>query len=178
MTKLLMDFPDNTYTNKNSLIIYFKDCNMKCKYCDYKKMFKLKNLKEVNVNDIEKFIVGNLAFIDEIIITGGEPTTDVYTLRKLINLVSEYELKCILYSNLLELPDSIIKDVDRIVVDVKGGDREEIMNNTDISYKESRILIFKYNIYKNSKKFLWRVPKDLSIDIDFKNVEYYDKELI
>ena len=43
MTNLLMDFPDQSYHNKNSLVIYFTKCNMACNYCDFKIMLELKN---------------------------------------------------------------------------------------------------------------------------------------
>ena len=178
MTNLLMDFPDQSYHNKNSLVIYFTKCNMVCNYCDFKKMLELKNLKGFDVKEIKKFIINNYNFIDEVIITGGEPSIDNYTLRKLVNLCYEYDLDCVLYSNLLDLPDGIIADVDKIIVDVKGGNPIEICETAGITLDEAEELYDLYYKYKSCNKFIWRIPNNIDIDINFKNIEKYDKESI
>ena len=173
-----IDFPDASFNGNNSLIIYFDDCNMKCNFCNYKKMQLLKNLKEVNLNDIKKFIIENIHYIDDIIITGGEPIINEHLLLNLLKLLSEFDKEIILYTNLLNISESIIFYSNKIIVDVKGNNVEEIIKNTKISKENALKLFDLYNKYKLCNKFIFRLKNYMNNEIGFKNVKYYTVESI
>lgn len=175
MTKVYVDFPDFSYTNKPALTIYFEDCNMNCEYCDFKKTFKLKKLNEMSITDVKKFMITNYNFYDIVIISGGEPTTENQELTKLINFMKYFDKEIHLYTNLLELDNtSIVELVDKIYVDVKGTTIDEIVKIAKISKDEAEILLNKYIKFKNNDKFIFRLNEKIGNKIKFKNIMRYN----
>ena len=189
--KLLVDFPDFSYSNEPALTIYFPNCNMKCKWCNFKKMLQIKNLKKMKVEKVLDLLEEQIDFYDIVIISGGEPlfsinediTTQIIEKVDLIYELYGLNKKIYLFTNFLTNQYSenyYIKHCDKIFVDVKGFTPEEIMNNVNIPNFEAEYLCKKYWLLKDYEKIIFRINNLLNKqnEIPFKNKEYYDVEVI
>jgi len=174
MNEFLIDCVDYSFVSDGSLTIYMPRCNMKCHYCNYKQMLKMKNLKSMNIINLKQFMIDNSPFYDVVVISGGEPT--IYAeLPEIVKLANQLEKEVILYTNLLKFNDDII-GIDKIVVDVKGFAPIPIERDVGISLSDAERLIAKYDKYKNDERFVFRLRNGLTNVMGFKNVEYYDVE--
>jgi pyruvate-formate lyase-activating enzyme len=67
----------------------------------------------------------------------------------------------ILYTNILNLEESFINVLDKIVVDIKGFDADYISKICKIDYLLALSLINKYHRHKQNDKFLFRINRKL-----------------
>ncbi len=172
---MYIDFPDNSFNEGNSLVVYVDKCNMKCKDCDYKTSLKQKKLRKVNLDELDKYIKDNYKFIDNIILCGGEPTLN----QKLIDYVINTKLKCIIYTNSLNLFN--VNKFYKVYIDVKGSTEEEIIEYTGINKHYAHELINMYKSLSKENNVYFRVYDDKlykfinSLNVEYDRIIKYDK---
>lgn len=170
-----IECPDFLMSDSVGAIIYFDDCNLNCKYCDYKNVIRMKDLKFVRFDELFNTIKQYLIFFDNIIITGGEPLLFKNEVIKIIDFAKRKGKGIWLYTNLSENIDDIINDIDKIVVDVKGISVDEIMKNCGCNISIAKNIIKNYEKYYDNDKFLFRISDYISNEnIKFKNIKKYN----
>lgn len=149
----MLDYPCHVCTT-----IFFDKCNFKCEYCQNKDLEKMKDL------DFEKEILPKLierqAFVDYIVLSGGECTIDSYT-QKIINLLYEKGFKIGLHTN-GTMPEFLEKNINKlsyIGMDIKNDldkyeeisgakvNIDKIKNSIEIIIKNLKDYEFRTTIY-------------------------------
>ena len=176
-------FPSNEFTGNNDLVLFVNKCNFNCNKCRYIKenIVSVINIKEKiilpeeTINEIIDFIKNNKNYIDNIIITGGEPfiiKNIDELIDKIVKSISK-DKKVIIYTNGYNTKFDLLKKYDNLyyVIDVK--DTKNDLSN--INNKVNKKLLLIYNLYKDNKKITFRISDKLKdkIKLNFKNTEYY-----
>jgi len=170
-----VECPDFLMSDGVGVVIYFNMCNLKCKYCDYRNMIKSKDLKFVKFDELFKVIEKYLNYVDNIIITGGEPLLFKNEVVKIIDFTKKSGKGIWLYTNLFDDIDDILNDIDKVVVDVKGTNVIEIMCNCECDSNMALNILENYVKYCNNDKFIFRVSDCVDDNnIKFKNIEKYE----
>jgi len=179
---LYVDFPDFSYSNKPALTIYFSECNMSCKWCNFKKMLQIKNLKEMSLNRLIKLLKNYKQFYDIVIISGGEPSLYEQEVEQIVKLSKQLNKEVYVYTNLLNWINIMKSDeyIDKYYVDVKGFTPNEIAYNTKINKRLAEQLYQTYLKFRKNNKIVFRINNQLNKanEINFKNKEYYNVEVI
>jgi uncharacterized protein len=164
----------------NGLGLYIGDnCNMKCKYCLRTDTFK------INDGDIQKMFNSIKHFynynndINNIVITGGEPFTNIETIYKIINFVNPllnnnptYTFDTngtIINDKIINLLKSINYKISiSIDGDLKTHDKNRIMHNDNGSFAviENNINIYKQNNINIDSVLMVINDESLSLNFD------------
>src|SRR5574344_1018421 len=159
----LLDFPD-----KISAIVFTKGCNFHCGYCHNPELFELNSPENWNKNSIIEFLKTRVVKLDEVVVTGGEPT--IYDdLVQFIKEIKHLNLLVKLHTNGTNpnMLDKLIKNnlIDYIAMDIKAPlDKYSFITNSKIATQliQSSIDILK----KSSVPFEFRTTVVLSfIDV-------------
>ncbi|MDR2829882.1 MAG: anaerobic ribonucleoside-triphosphate reductase activating protein [Methanobrevibacter sp.] len=143
------------FHGKISLVIFMAECPLKCPFCHNGEM--IKTGEEVSLSEVFKIIDNDLDYIDAIVISGGEPLSQLKDLKEILlyskSLLLETKLDTSgVYPDRLK---EIINLVDYIAIDVKApfnkykklagvdisedlGKSIEIANNSKNTYVECR----------------------------------------
>lgn len=169
-----VECPDFLMSDGVGVVIYFSKCNLNCKYCDYRNVIRIKDLKFVKFEELFDTIENYLNFFDNIVITGGEPLLFKDEVVKIIDFAKRRSKSIWLYTNLSDDVSDILDGVDKFVVDVKGTSVDEIIENCGCSVSVAENIIENYKKYCDNDKFLFRISDCIdSENIKFKNVERY-----
>ncbi len=112
---------EGLYIGTGQIFVRFKDCNLKCKFCDTDRSAKSKNLSvEEVLNEILR-LKRKYPYIHTISFTGGEPLLYVKFLKKLLILLKEMRFRTYLETNgtLYKSLQHIIDYIDIISMDIK-----------------------------------------------------------
>jgi len=139
MSVILSGIEDNStidWYGKSSTVLFFSGCNLRCGFCYNHQMMEKLDGERYSFEKIQEIIDNNLPFINAIVITGGEPTTQAYELILLCRMIKEkYDLDIMLDTN--GTKPNIIKQmfeeglVDRLALDVKNALRDYDYKDVD-----------------------------------------------
>ncbi|MDD5491851.1 MAG: 7-carboxy-7-deazaguanine synthase QueE [bacterium] len=110
---------EGLFVGERQIFVRFKDCNLKCDYCDTKNNKRISELASDRV--LKKIKSLNLGKMHSVSITGGEPLLYADFLRELIPQLKKLGLKTYLETNgtlPLEL-EKVISVVDYVAMDIK-----------------------------------------------------------
>lgn len=107
-----------------SSVLFSSSCSFKCPFCHNPELVNNhESLKEIPLEDIQKFIFSRRDFLDGVVFSGGEPTLHA-DLPKVIQGFKEYGLKVKLDTNGTnpEMIKRLIKDrlIDHVAMDIKA----------------------------------------------------------
>lgn len=168
-----IECPDFLMSDGVGIVVYFSECNLKCKKCDYINMLKNKDLRYIIFDEVFDVIEKYIEYIDNIIISGGEPLLFRNEMLRIVYFAKKHKKGVWIYTNLFRNVDDIIDDVNKVVVDVKGKDILEIMNNCNCDSNIAQNIFKNYKKYCNNNKFIFRLSEYIDSDIKFKNIEKY-----
>ncbi len=174
----IVEFPVSSFTGKTDFVITYNKCSVGCDKCNLKL-----NGKGIKYNNVLGELKAVAPFIDNIIITGGEPLEYknvnklIKDINKLINENSNRNVKIHLYTSgvktkkFFKLPFDLL---DKIYIDYKGNSVNEIIENTKLDKVEATELL---SLYHKVSKFNKVVFRSSTIVDDFiKNeIVYYDE---
>jgi len=171
LSNSLIDYP-----NKIASVIFLGGCNFDCNFCFVPELLKDEG-DDISKETVLKFLENRKAFIDAVVITGGEPTINA-DLPEFIYRIKSLGFDVRLYTNgsnpkmLRELISE--KMIDSIAVDIKGkldGDDYERIAKNDCAtlVKESIYLISQSDIEKEFRVVM--IPGRTEDDI--KEIEKY-----
>ena len=172
---LAVECPDFVMSDGVAVVVYFGVCNLRCKHCDFRKMMMMKDVKCINYNVLFDVMEKYLDFIDNVVVTGGEPLLFPDIVFEIVEFAKSNGKGVWLYTNLSNDISDLFGLVDRVVVDVKGVSVEDIMRNCSCDELLAECMLRNYMKYACNDKFVFRVPSFISdCWIDFRNIERYE----
>ena len=80
------------WPGKTSYVIFFSGCNFNCPNCDSRSVIKFHRGNDKDLKDIKRDILSNIAQIDSLIFTGGEPAMNRQALVDLARFAKKNRL--------------------------------------------------------------------------------------
>ncbi|MFH1209389.1 MAG: anaerobic ribonucleoside-triphosphate reductase activating protein [archaeon] len=143
------------YPGKISTIVFLAGCNFRCGYCHNKSLIVgYEDLKNINEDEVLKYLESKKKWIDGVVITGGEPL--LYDLKDFIKKIKSLGFLVKLDtngSNPKALKSLIDNDLlDYIAMDIKGPlDKYDKITRVSVdinNIKESIKIIKKFKNYE------------------------------
>lgn len=110
-----VDYPDNL-----AHVLFVNTCNYGCHYCHNK---DLKNMKGISLEKIRVILREYDNFVDHIVISGGEPTFEIDTTKRIIDtFIDKYRIGIHTNGSFPDRLKSLFDYVDFIGMDLKGDE--------------------------------------------------------
>lgn len=150
----MIDYPD-----KICSVIFLGGCNFNCSYCHNKNLIEL---SDIPIEKILYKLLSRKAFVDHIVISGGEPTIHDSKLTELVNILKRNGFKIGLHTNGSNLNwlQQNIKKLDFIGLDIKTSLDRYSFFNTNLSEKYWIKLLKYLKKYQKKKKIEIRTTVD------------------
>lgn len=142
-----VDWPGKIVT-----LIFFGGCNLRCRYCQNSHILEQKEGMLTNISKVKEEILKNLALLDGILLTGGEPTLQEEALLELARWAKKKGLLVGLETNGTR-PEVIEKMLGEGIVDFIALDVKAPLNDPELYKKMTGI----------SEELLEKVKKSLNI---------------
>ncbi|MFZ5955602.1 MAG: anaerobic ribonucleoside-triphosphate reductase activating protein [Nanoarchaeota archaeon] len=156
------------WDGKVSSVIFLANCNFRCKFCSNKELvLEPAKLKNIQFEEVEKFLEKSTGFIDGIVISGGEPCIHsnlIGLLRKLRKF--SFQIKIDTNGSYPEILKQILNEnlADYIAMDIKTNFEEYAsITNSDLNIekiKESIEIIKKFSDYEFRITMYPRISED------------------
>ncbi len=114
---------------KVAMVIYFRKCNFKCRYCQNYALLEGENFVDIDVVEME--IENARGFIDAVVFSGGEPCLQMPQLERLCKLAKKLGLKAGIETN-GSSPNSIEELCDKNLVDAIFLDVKAPLSNAEL----------------------------------------------
>lgn len=156
----MIDYPGHT-----SAVIFTGGCNFNCAYC-YNKTLKNQPDKDFD-NKILPKLLERKDFVDHVIISGGEPTTDPQ-FEYMVDVLKKNGFTIGVHTNGSN-PDIIARNIDKISffgVDIKTS-KEKYNSITKISFDTSKLEETVRTILKSGNNYEFRTtlfPKEVNAE--------------
>ncbi len=89
-------------------VVFFQGCDLKCRGCHNKDIWKLKEGRKVSVFDLEKEI-RKICFNKKLTISGGEPLMQKKSLEKLLEALKDFDICLYTGHDLEDVSKKILK---------------------------------------------------------------------
>jgi len=122
------------FSRRISLVIFMAECPLKCPFCHNGEL--IETGEEISLSEVFKIIDDNKDFVDAVVVSGGEPLSNLDDLKKILDYSKSLSLETKLDTSGV-YPDrlkGVVNSIDYIAIDVKAPfDKYEKLAGTDIS---------------------------------------------
>ncbi|HID43280.1 MAG TPA: radical SAM protein [Archaeoglobaceae archaeon] len=138
------------YPSEISCVLGFRNCNLNCNFCSNWRVVN-QDYKKITLDHIRQIFETD-PIITATTLTGGEPSTDIPLMRKIIRLAKDNNLKVSVQTNGLLLSEIADLDIDLFQIDLKLFLSKEIISSiikTAISMIDDDRLKFTVVLFDN-----------------------------